>query len=137
MILVDAGPLIALFDRRDGDHARCVRTIKANREPAFTTVAVLAEAFHVLHPSSMGSAALRDLILTGALSMWFFNPAAVSRAFELMVTYADHPMDFADASIVVAAEALGTRKIFTLDVNDFSIYRIRRGHRHEPFEIVP
>jgi hypothetical protein len=28
------------------------------------------------------------------------------------------------------------RKVFTLDRGDFSTYRIRRGHRHEPVEIV-
>jgi hypothetical protein len=34
------------------------------------------------------------------------------------------------------AEVLPTRKIFTLDRNDFSIYRLRRGHRHVAVEIL-
>jgi predicted nucleic acid-binding protein len=46
-------------------------------------------------------------------------------------------MDLADASILVAAEALGTRRVFTLDRRDFRTYRIRRGHRPCPVEIVP
>lgn len=45
-------------------------------------------------------------------------------------------MDLADASLIVAAETLETRKIFTIDRNDFQTYRIRRGHRHHPVEIV-
>ena len=45
--------------------------------------------------------------------MWFFDDASPTRAFELMEQYADHPMDLADASLVVAAESLGTRKVFT------------------------
>ena len=53
-----------------------------------------------------------------------------------METYADHPMDLADASLVVAAESLGTRKVFTVDRHDFETYRARRGHRHYPMEIV-
>ena len=53
-----------------------------------------------------------------------------------MDTYSDHPMDLADASLVVSAEALGTRKIFTPDRNDFAAYRVRRGHRHYAFELV-
>lgn len=137
MILIDAGPLVALFDRRDQDHARCVTTLQSIREPAYTTVAVLAEAFHILGPASIGAAALRDLVLSGSVGIWFFDLGAVSRAFELMDTYSDHPMDLADASIVVAAETLSTHKVFTLDVGDFQTYRVRRGHRHEPFEIVP
>lgn len=45
-------------------------------------------------------------------------------------------MDLADASLIVAAEALATRKIFTLDRSDFETYRIKRGHRHYPAEIL-
>ncbi len=45
-------------------------------------------------------------------------------------------MDLADPSIVVAAEELKTRKIFTLDRNDFQTYRVRRGHRYHPLQIV-
>jgi uncharacterized protein len=50
--------------------------------------------------------------------------------------YADHPMDLADASLVVAAEVLRTSKIFTIDRQDFEAYRLQRGHRYYPFEIV-
>lgn len=53
-----------------------------------------------------------------------------------MEHYADHAMDLADASIVVAAEVMKTRKVFTVDRNDFETYRIKRGHRHIPFEII-
>ena len=69
--------------------------------------------------------------------MWWFDHAALSRAFELMDMYADHPMDLADASLIVAAEGLGTRKVFTIDRNDFEAYRVRRGHRHYAVEILP
>jgi len=54
----------------------------------------------------------------------------------LMERYADHPMDLADASLVVAAESLGTRRVFTIDRKDFETYRVRRGHRHQAMEIV-
>jgi hypothetical protein len=53
-----------------------------------------------------------------------------------MEQYADHPMDLADASLIAAAESLETRKVFTLDENDFGAYRIRRGHRHYAVEII-
>jgi hypothetical protein len=41
------------------------------------------------------------------MSLWFLDDARVQRAFELIEQYANHPMDFADASLIVAAEALG------------------------------
>ena len=137
MILVDTGPLIALFDPQDGQHDRCVRTLKGIREPIATTIPVLTEAFHMLGTASTGSDRLRDFIEGGGLSVWFFERPALTRAFELMELYADHPMDLADASLVAAAESLGTRRVFTIDRNDFETYKVRRGHRHQALQIVP
>ena len=54
----------------------------------------------------------------------------------LMEKYHDTPMDLADASLVTAAEGLGTRRVFTIVRNDFETYRVRRGHRHYPFESI-
>jgi predicted nucleic acid-binding protein len=137
MILVDTGPLVALFDRKDRHHARCVKTLKSMREPISTTVPVLTEAFQMLGPSSIGSDRLREFVSKGALTVWLFDPASLMRAFELMEQYADRPMDLADASLIVAAEALGTRRIFTIDRDDFETYRVRRGHRHLSLEVLP
>jgi len=137
MMLVDTGPLVALFDPQDRQHHRCVRTLKGIREPVATTIPVLTEAFHMLGAASTGSDRLRDFIEGGGLSVWFFERPALTRAFELMEVYADHPMDLADASLVVAAESLGTRRVFTIDRNDFETYKVRRGHRHQAMQIVP
>jgi hypothetical protein len=137
MIVVDTGPLVALFDPQDAQHERCVKALKAIKEPLVTTIPVLTEAFHMLGPASVGSDRLRDFIDHGGLSVWFFDRGTVRRAFEMMEQYADHPMDLADASLVAAAEAVGTRQVFTIDRKDFATYRVRRGHRHQPMQIVP
>ena len=137
MILVDTGPLVALFDPKYEHHARCVRTLRSIRAPVGTTVAVLTETFHMLSPASTGSDRLREFIAEGAMTVWFFERDSLLRAFELMELYADYPMDLADASLVVAAEALDTRKIFTIDRDDFETYRVRRGHRHYALELIP
>jgi len=136
MTLVDTGPLVALFDPKDDQHEWCVKALKEIREPIVTTTPVLTEAFHMLGPASIGSDRLREFIASGGLSVWFFDRSALTRAFELMESYADHPMDLADASLVTAAEALGTRRVFTIDRNDFETYRVRRGHRHQAIQIV-
>lgn len=136
MILVDTGPFVALFDPKDSLHGHCQGILKAIREPLYTTVPVLTEAFHMLSPGSHGADRLRDFILKGGLSVWFMDYPAIQRAFELMEQYADHPMDFADASLLVAAEVLRTTKVFTVDRQDFETYRIRRGHRYYRVEIV-
>jgi uncharacterized protein len=70
---------------------------------------------------------------SGALLIHDANLAEHRRMRVLMEKYQDTPMDLADASLVVAAERLGLRRIFTLD-SDFYIYRI---NDKDVFEIVP
>ena len=53
-----------------------------------------------------------------------------------MERYADQPMDLADASLVVAGEALTTRRVFTLERRAFETYQLKRGHRYVKFELV-
>jgi hypothetical protein len=136
MILVDTGPLVALFDPADGSHGGCEATLRAIREPLVTTIPVLTEAFHLLAPNSPGATGLMDFIADAGLALWFLDDRALTRAFELMQRYADVSMDLADASLVTAAEVLNTRKVFTVDRRDFAIYRVRRGHRHLAFQVV-
>lgn len=136
MILVDKGLLVALVGSRDGLHGDCRQRLQALRQPLTTTLPVLTEAFHILAPESLGSRNLRLFIERGGMAVHFADDAELTRAFELMETYRDHPMDLADASVIAAAEALATRTVFTADRNDFQTYRIRRGHRHYAVEIV-
>lgn len=136
MILVDTGPLVALFDPADGDHTGCVSCLKEMKEPLQTTTPVLTEAFHLLGPASRGAHGLMRFVTESGLGLWYLDDGSLGRAFELMRRYADAPMDLADASLVVAAEVLGLRKVFTLDRKDFRAYRIRRGHRHLAFELI-
>ena len=136
MILVDTGPLIALFDPRDAQHVFCRTILQTIREGLVTTVAVLTEAFHMLGPASHGARNLRLFIQQGGLSVWFMDPTSVQRAFELMEQYADHPMDLADASLLVAAEMLPAQRIFTIDRQDFATYRVRRGHRLDSLQML-
>jgi predicted nucleic acid-binding protein len=135
--VVDTGPLVALFDPKDREHARCVAALKALRGRLYATVPVLTQAFHLLQPASIGSDRLRDFVVNGGLSLWFLDNDTTRRSFELMEQYADHPMDLADASLVAAAESLDTRTMFTLDRRNFTRYRIRRGHRHVAPDVVP
>ena len=136
MILVDTGPLVALFDPRDAAHPSCRRTLQRIRESLRTTIPVLTEAFHMLSPSSRGADRLREFIMRGGVGVFFLDAPGLVRCFELMEQYADQPMDLADASLVVAAESYGTRRVFTVDRRDFEAYRVRRGHRHYPFESI-
>jgi uncharacterized protein len=133
LILVDTGPLVALFDRRDSSHGRCRDALADISEHLVTTVPVLTEAFHLLAPASRGSLALREFIGAGGLDVWYMDRPSLKRCFDLMVKYADHPMDLADASLVAAAEALRTTRVFTIDRADFDAYRARIGKSYRAF----
>ena len=137
MILVDTGPLVALLDPKDDMHGPCAAVLRQLRVPLRTTVPVLTEAFHLLDPGSTGAENLRRFVERGGVGVWFLDDAALARAMEVMRQYADHPMDLADASLVVAGERNATRRIFTLDRNDFTTYRLRKGHRQLPWQILP
>jgi len=136
LILVDTGPLVALFDPADASHQRCKKILASVAEPLCTTVPVLTEAFHLLSPSSVGAQRLMDFVGAQGLSLWYLDDRTLNRAFALMVRYADRPMDLADASLVVLAEVLRSRKIFTIDRSDFATYRIQQGHRQSAFELI-
>lgn len=137
MILVDTGPLVALFDPKDPDHKACRQVLSKLTTPLITTVAVLTEAFHMLRPDSHGSDNLKRFVTARGISVWFMDDRSFARALSLMDEYRDHPMDLADASLVTAAETLRTRKVFTLDKRDFRTYRAKLGHRRTAFTIVP
>ena len=52
MILTDAGPLIALLDRGDPDHASCVRALDLVSLPLVTTWPAFTEAMYLLGAST-------------------------------------------------------------------------------------
>jgi len=129
VILVDTGPLVALFDPRDRAHRRAASILETIHEPIAATIPVLTEAFHLL--GARGRVTLRDFITRRGMSVWFLDGPTLQRAFALMTEYEAREMDFADASLIVAAETVRTRKVFTSDRRDFKAYRIRIGHRLE------
>ncbi len=134
MILMDAGPLVAILHQDDRHHERCVATLQSLREPVGTTWPVLSEAMHLLRFSWEAQDALWDLIVTEALRLIPIDTADVPRMRQLMQKYRDLPMDLADAALVRVAEREGMRRVFTIDRRDFALYRPAKIGR---FEILP
>jgi hypothetical protein len=134
MILVDAGPLIALIHEDDNEHQRCREAFAALNEPLGTVWPAVAEAMHLLSFSSQAQAALWEMIEAGAVEILPLGIDDVPRMKELMRKFRDLPMDLADAALVRVAERERLRRIFTLDRRDFQIYRPSRIGR---FVILP
>ena len=123
MILVDAGPLIALIHEDDNEHERCRDAFATMDEPLGTVWPVVAEAMHLLSFSWRAQEALWDMMETGAVEILPIGIDDVPRMKELMRKYRDLPMDLADATLVRVAERERLRQIFTLDRRDFQIYK--------------
>jgi len=136
MILIDTGPLVALFDPRDGDFAGCHKVLNTISEPLYTTEAVLTEALHMLEPGTKGEEGLKVFFLEDYVALESLEKTLLARCFELMDKYADIPMDFADATLVALAEKRKINNIFTLDFKDFAAYRYKKGYRYETFRLV-
>ena len=134
MIVVDAGPLVALVDADDQFHQECVATLKELREPLVTVWPPVTEAMYLLSDLPRAQEALWEMLARGVLRFLQLDITDVPRMRELMRKYADRPMDLADAALVRVAEREGIRKIFTVDREDFSVYRL---HGRVRPQIIP
>ena len=62
MILVDTGAWLALADKGDAYHARCVAFFRSSREPLMTTYPVLVECVHLIFRRTGGRTSIRSVI---------------------------------------------------------------------------
>ena len=133
-LLLDTGGLVSLLDRGQPHHRAFTRFFGEWDDPVVSTEAVLTEATHLLGRLPGGRQACVDFFLSGGAVLVPATTASLRRSRELVNQYADLPMDYADATLVVLAEELGTNLVFTTDRRDFSVYRI--GNRSR-FQILP
>ena len=123
-ILIDSGPLIALFDASDTYHHQTVDFIKSNQSVLVTTIASITEALHLLDFHRNAQLDLLEWVCRGGVEIAAILGTDFQRIKELTEKYRDLPMDFADSCLVLLAEKLGIDTIATID-RDFSIYRIK------------
>jgi uncharacterized protein len=124
LILVDAGPLVAIVDADDQHHKKCVLELKNLKEPLATVWPPLTEALYLLEDLPRAQEALWEMLARGAVQLLPLDLSDTPRIRELMRKYANRPMDLADAALLRVAEREGLRKIFTVNRKDFSVYRL-------------
>ena len=129
-ILVDAGPLIALLDRSDNNHRRVKGFLERYRGRLLTTWPVLAEACHFV--SERAQIRFLRWAASGGLSVVELHDTALATIADWKEKYRDLPMDLADASLLWIAEQTGITDILTIDLRDFSAYRLPSGKALAP-----
>jgi uncharacterized protein len=124
--LVDTGPLVAYLDANDPAHADVAPLWDGFTGRLATTSAVITEAMHFVAASPDGARSLAELAAAASLEVFDLTQAPELReAAALMTRYADTPMDFADATLLLLAEAIDVHDILTLDRRGFAVYRTR------------
>jgi predicted nucleic acid-binding protein len=123
-LLVDAGPLIALFDGNDQHHDRIVNQLERFDELLTTTWPVITEVSHMLDFSIQAQLDFLEWIQIGGLELISLDHAEIARIRSLMEKYDNVPLDIADASLIVASEHLRTNRILSID-SDFQVFRNR------------
>ena len=133
MIIIDTGPIVALFDKDDNYHVVCHDIIRSVKEPLITTIPVLTEAFYLLRFSWNLQDDLWEFVTHGNLQVYNLDKSLLKECRGLMKKYHDLPMDMADATLAAVADAENINTVFTLD-GDFKIYRTKQNKR---FKLLP
>jgi uncharacterized protein len=130
IVLVDAGPLVALIDPDTQEHDWARDHAMALPRPLLTSEPVLTEAAFLLTRDGFDADELFALVDAGAVAaaIEFNRERAALRS--LMRKYRNVPMSLADATLVRLSELHRDSRIFTLDA-DFRIYR-RHGNKAIP-----
>lgn len=126
-ILVDTGPLVALFDNADKYHERALRFLEHKDVELITSLPVVAEAMALLSFSLDTQLEFLEWSASG-LTIDRELQGDIDRIAAIMRKYADLPADFADASLVAVAERRGVTTVASID-RDFTIYRTKDKKR--------
>jgi predicted nucleic acid-binding protein len=129
-VIVDAGPLVALFDPSERQHAWAKARFQNLHGSFFTCEPVLVEASYLLARVKHGREALFNAWSRGSMSVSFEAEKHKVEVIRMVQHYRDVPMSLADACLVRMSELLPQAKVMTLDP-DFRVYR-RFGRRVIP-----
>jgi uncharacterized protein len=129
--LIDSGPLIALFAVDDRHHARfdaLVNEQSLRGLRLLTTWPCIVEASFLLEIPQRYE--MLKWVELGGVVVYPFEPAHLGDIVRWMRRYSEagkREMDLADASLYWLAVESGVTEIMTIDVTDFSRFRLPRG----------
>jgi uncharacterized protein len=123
---VDSGFLVALFAADDRHHESAIAFLKGAQEVEFHSIwPVVSEASFFL--DNPGKMALLDWLQQGPITIHEIGLADLVVIRPIIRKYRDLSPDFTDAALVALAGIHGIDKIVTVDLRDFSAYRLPDG----------
>jgi uncharacterized protein len=121
-VVLDAGPIVAAFNTRDQWHAEALEVWPALIDRCVTTEAVVVEASYLAMRGGATPWGVLEFLLEAGIPVVPLDVPSQRRALSLMRRCEKVPMDYADATLVVVAEALGVTSTFTFDKRGFAAY---------------
>ena len=131
-VLLDTGVIVALLDKSEQYHKRCVASLAALEAPLITCEAVIAESCYLLRKNKAAPAAVLENVESASFLLPYRLTGRATKLMKLLNKYANVPMGFADGCLVDMAGEFQTGRILTLD-RDFLIYR---WGTNRPFELL-
>ena len=128
-MLVDSGPLIALFNAADRWHVPVLEWLQAHPQAQLISTWPVATEVCALLARCIANEAALDFLRwaqRGALAFDRAEDSSVPEVLRISERFADLPFDLADASIAEAAARLKLKHILSIDA-DFDVYRDRAG----------
>lgn len=122
-LIADSGFLIALFDAREPHHAAARAYLQRAPQPLVTVEAVVVEVTFFLAGAQQRS--FLNAVAAAALPILPLEANSHRRIADLSVKYDDMAPDYADLALIELAERTELSQILTLDLRDFSLYRIK------------
>ena len=123
-IIVDAGPLIALFDKDDKYHNSVIKFLKKFDGQLITSWPVITEVTHLLSFNVNVQIDFLEWLKREAVTIINLENVHLERIIQLSKKYSDVPMDLADSSLIVIAELTNITDIITID-SDYYIYKTK------------
>ena len=123
-IIVDAGPLIALFDKDDKYHSSVIKFLKTFDGQLITSWPVITEVTHLLSFNVNVQIDFLEWLKREAVAIVNLENIHLERIIQLSKKYSDVPMDLADSSLIVIAELTNITDIITID-SDYYIYKTK------------
>ncbi len=125
-VLVDTGVIVALLDRSERYHSRCLKAMERLNRPLVTCEAVIAESCYLLRRLPGATETVLENVERGVFQIPFQLSRSAAPVRSILRKYRDLAADFADACLIHLADELNTEDILTLD-RDFERYRWRRN----------
>ncbi len=128
--IVDTGPLVAFFSKRDSHHDWAVEQFASLTPPLFTCEPVMTEVCFLLAGAGVDPNHALEAVARGGLKVDFPLAAEIDPIRRLVARYRNADISLADACLVRMSEIHSRCQVMTVD-RDFLIYR-RDGRRTIP-----